>query len=103
MAATDVAATAAARTPKAPSAADLYRRYESATASLGPPFALIDLDAMWDKDAEMLGRASGKPLRVATKSVRCRALLQAILARDEGFRGLMTYTLPESLWLHEHG
>jgi D-serine deaminase-like pyridoxal phosphate-dependent protein len=103
MAATDVAAPAAPRVAKAQSAADLYRRYETATASLEPPFALIDLDAMWANAAEMLGRASGKPLRVATKSVRCRALHAAILTRDAGFRGLMTYTLPESLWLHEHG
>jgi D-serine deaminase-like pyridoxal phosphate-dependent protein len=40
---------------------------------------------------------------VASKSVRCRALLEAILDHDPGFRGLMTFTLPESLWLHGHG
>ena len=51
----------------------------------------------------MLARAKGTPIRVASKSVRCRALLEAILDHDEGFRGLMTFTLPESLWLHEHG
>ena len=38
-----------------------------------------------------------------SKSVRCRPLLSAILERDPGFRGLMTFTLAESLWLHEHG
>jgi D-serine deaminase-like pyridoxal phosphate-dependent protein len=51
----------------------------------------------------MLGRAAGTPIRVASKSVRCRALLASILDGDPGFRGLMTFTLPESLWLHEHG
>ncbi len=35
--------------------------------------------------------------------MRCRALLASILERDPGFRGLMTFTLPESLWLHGHG
>ena len=51
----------------------------------------------------MLGRAGGKPIRVASKSVRCRALLERILGRDERFAGLMTFTLPETLWLAEQG
>lgn len=58
---------------------------------------------MWSNGAEMLARARGKPIRVASKSVRCRELLTRILAHDPGFRGLMTFTLPESLWLREHG
>ena len=58
---------------------------------------------MWSNAREMLGRASGLPIRVASKSVRCRSLLASILDFDPGFRGLMTFTLPETLWLHEHG
>jgi D-serine deaminase-like pyridoxal phosphate-dependent protein len=50
----------------------------------------------------MLARAQGTPIRVASKSVRCRSLLAAMLERP-GFRGLMTFTLRESLWLHSHG
>ena len=44
-----------------------------------------------------------KPIRVASKSLRCRALLERILGRDERFAGLMTFTLPETLWLAEQG
>ena len=40
---------------------------------------------------------------MASKSVRCRELLQRILGHDERFRGLMTFTLAETLWLHSHG
>jgi D-serine deaminase-like pyridoxal phosphate-dependent protein len=40
---------------------------------------------------------------VASKSIRCRPLLESILARDDGFRGLMTFTLPETLWLAGQG
>jgi D-serine deaminase-like pyridoxal phosphate-dependent protein len=80
-----------------------WEDYERAFAGVDAPFALVDLDVMWANAAEMLGRAAGTPIRVASKSVRCRALLEAILARDDGFRGLMTFTLPESLWLHERG
>jgi D-serine deaminase-like pyridoxal phosphate-dependent protein len=80
-----------------------YEELESIFAGVDAPFALVDLDAMWSNAREMLRRAAGTPIRVASKSLRCRGLLAAILERDAGFRGLMTFTLPESLWLHGHG
>jgi D-serine deaminase-like pyridoxal phosphate-dependent protein len=94
-----------ATTEAAPPAAARERTYEeleSICAGIDAPFALVDLDAMWSNGREMLARAGGTPIRVASKSVRCRPLLAAILERP-GFRGLMTFTLPESLWLHGHG
>jgi D-serine deaminase-like pyridoxal phosphate-dependent protein len=82
-----------------------HARYEEIFAEVEAPFAFVDLDAMWANAAAMLerARARDKPVRVASKSLRCRALLAAILGRDEGFRGLMTFTLPETLWLAERG
>jgi D-serine deaminase-like pyridoxal phosphate-dependent protein len=80
-----------------------YEELESIFAGVDAPFALVDLDAMWSNGRELLERARGTPIRVASKSVRSRPLLEAMLARDPGFRGLMTFTLPESLWLHGHG
>ena len=79
-----------------------YEDLERIFAGVDAPFAFVDLDAMWSNAAAMLERAEGTPIRVASKSVRCRTLLHRVLDRD-GFRGLMTFTLPESLWLHEHG
>jgi D-serine deaminase-like pyridoxal phosphate-dependent protein len=79
-----------------------YEELESIFAGVDAPFALVDLDAMWSNGQEMLSRAQGTPIRVASKSVRCRALLARMLDRP-GFEGLMTFTLPESLWLHGHG
>jgi D-serine deaminase-like pyridoxal phosphate-dependent protein len=80
-----------------------HDRYERIFAEVEAPFAFVDLDAMWANAEAMLERAGGKPIRVATKSIRCRALLEAILRHDQGFAGLMTYTLPETLWLAERG
>jgi len=95
---------ATAAQPLAPSAPrDDYERLERALAGVEAPFALLDLDAIWWNADDMLRRAAGKPIRVASKSVRCRPLLRQILARDLGFRGLLTYTLPETLWLAGHG
>jgi D-serine deaminase-like pyridoxal phosphate-dependent protein len=78
-------------------------QFEQIFEEVEAPFAFVDLDAMWANAAAMLERAGGKPVRVASKSLRCRALLEQILRRDERFAGLMTFTLPETLWLAESG
>jgi D-serine deaminase-like pyridoxal phosphate-dependent protein len=80
-----------------------HARYEEIFSEVEAPFAFVDLDAMWANADDMLRRAGGKPIRIASKSIRCRPLLERILARDDGFRGLLTFTLPETLWLAEHG
>ncbi len=80
-----------------------HQRYEEIFAEVEAPFAFVDLDAMWANADAMLERAGGKPIRVATKSLRCRALIEAVLRYDQGFAGLMTFTLPETLWLAEQG
>jgi D-serine deaminase-like pyridoxal phosphate-dependent protein len=77
-------------------------RYDRATAHLDAPLAVVDLDAFDANADDLVRRAGGKPVRVASKSVRCRALLERVLARD-GFAGLMSFTLPESLWLARAG
>ncbi|MBO8195845.1 amino acid deaminase/aldolase [Streptomyces oryzae] len=77
-------------------------RYDRATAQLDAPLALVDLAAFDANADDLVRRAAGKPVRVATKSVRCRALLERVLAKD-GFSGVMSYTLAESLWLARSG
>lgn len=52
--------------------------------------------------AAMTRRAAGKPIRLASKSVRCRALIERVLAMP-GFRGVLAFTLPEALWLAAAG
>jgi D-serine deaminase-like pyridoxal phosphate-dependent protein len=79
-----------------------HERFEAIFAELEAPFAFVDLDALWANADEMLGRVGEKPIRVASKSVRCRALQELILRRP-GFVGTMTFTLPETLWLAERG
>jgi D-serine deaminase-like pyridoxal phosphate-dependent protein len=80
-----------------------HQRYERIFAEVEAPFAFVDLDAIWANADALLDRAGRKPVRVATKSIRCRALIEEILGRDARFAGLMTYTLPETLWLAENG
>jgi D-serine deaminase-like pyridoxal phosphate-dependent protein len=81
---------------------EAYARLERATAGLRAPFALVDLDAMWANAEDMRRRAAPKPIRLASKSLRCRALQERVLG-SEGFQGTLAYTLPEALWLASHG
>jgi len=77
-------------------------RYNAATAHLEPPFAVVDLTAMRANAEAMTRRAAGKPIRLASKSVRCRELIGQVLRMD-GFRGMLAFTLPEALWLASRG
>jgi len=79
-----------------------YERLERATEDLDAPFALVDLDALWANAADLERRAARKPIRLASKSLRCRALQERVLER-EGFRGTLAFTLPEALWLASQG
>lgn len=77
-------------------------RYDRATAHLDGPVAVVDLAAFDANAADLVRRAGGKPIRLASKSIRCRALLERALAVD-GFLGVMGFTLEESLWLARTG
>jgi D-serine deaminase-like pyridoxal phosphate-dependent protein len=73
-----------------------------ATKELDPPLAIVDLAAFDANAADMARRALGKPIRVVSKSIRCRYLLERVLALP-GFEGLMCYSLAEALWHVEQG
>ncbi|MGY1783622.1 alanine racemase [Geodermatophilus sp. SYSU D00698] len=73
-------------------------RLDRATADLDPPLAVLDLDALDANAADLVRRAAGRPVRVASKSVRSRAVLRRVQARP-GFAGVLAYTLAEALWL----
>jgi D-serine deaminase-like pyridoxal phosphate-dependent protein len=79
-----------------------WRGLEAATAELDTPFGVISAEALAANTFDMLDRAAGTPIRVASKSVRVRAVLDAVLAVP-GYSGVLAYTLPEGLWLAEQG
>ncbi|MEV6514731.1 amino acid deaminase/aldolase [Micromonospora chalcea] len=80
----------------------LRERLDRATAHLDPPYAVVDLSAFDANAGALTGRADGKPLRVASKSVRVRELLTRVLRRP-GWQGVMAFTLPEAVWLARSG
>lgn len=99
-----------------------------ATEGLTTPYAVIDLDAFDANAADMTERARGLPIRIASKSLRCRTLIDRALAgvtasastdssstdssstvratsdhAGPGFRGVLAYSLREAIWLARHG
>ena len=74
----------------------------AATAELDPPLAALDLAALDANVGDLMRRAGGKPVRVASKSVRCRWVLERALSRP-GFSGVMAYSVREASWLVRGG
>jgi D-serine deaminase-like pyridoxal phosphate-dependent protein len=68
------------------------------TEHLEPPFAVVDLGALKSNAGAMVVSAAGKPIRLASKSVRCREITRAVLAMP-GYSGILALTLAEALWL----
>jgi len=74
----------------------------AATAHLDPPLAALDQAALDANARDLARRAGGRPVRIAAKSVRCRWVLERVLA-GPGFAGVMAYSLREAIWLARGG
>ncbi|HEY9840502.1 MAG TPA: amino acid deaminase/aldolase [Candidatus Obscuribacterales bacterium] len=80
-----------------------YRELKLSFADRTPPFAFLDLDALDANLAQVLDRAGPLPVRIASKSIRCRWVLNYLLAASEQIQGLMCFTPAEALWLSQQG
>nr|WP_274638016.1 alanine racemase [Microbacterium bovistercoris] len=89
------------RRPGADSGA-YWQGMTDAVAGLSGPLAAISTDALRYNALDMVVRAGGVPIRVASKSVRVREVIDATLAVP-GYQGILAFTLPEALWLVETG
>nr|WP_246012616.1 alanine racemase [Myceligenerans xiligouense] len=76
-------------------------RLKAATAHLPAPVAVVDLDRFDANVRDLLSRAGGMPVRLASKSVRVRPLIERAL--DAGFSGVMAYSPREARWLASQG
>src|SRR5690349_13093987 len=84
----------------------LWTRLSDAVAKAdGPlptPVFVVDLDAFDANADDLVRRAGGLPIRVASKSLRVPALIERALAHP-GFQGVLAFTLREALWLYRQG
>ena len=80
-----------------------YQYYRNILKDYAFPLAFIDLD-LFDKNiTEILQRANGKNIRVASKSIRCLSLLQRILKYDASIQGIMCFSPQEVVCLSQAG
>jgi D-serine deaminase-like pyridoxal phosphate-dependent protein len=80
-----------------------YPYYKTAFEGQEKPFAYVDLDYFDQNMKDILERANQKKIRIASKSVRCVALLRRILDYNEQYQGLMCFTAMEAVWLSQQG
>ncbi len=72
----------------------------TATAGLDTPLGALNQTALAHNAHNMLDRANGTTIRVASKSIRVRSVIEQLL-KLPGYSGVLAYTLPEALWLAE--
>ena len=81
-----------------------YAEYKRIFAGQPMPFAYVDLQYFDENVKKVAERSYGKPVRIATKSVRCVELLKRIQRFGKPFdAGLMTYSAAETVFLYEQG
>ncbi len=79
----------------------LAARLDRAVAKVGAgggSTLVVDLDAFDANAEDLVRRTGGKPIRVASKSLRVPALIRRAHGVP-GFAGVMAYSLREALWL----
>jgi D-serine deaminase-like pyridoxal phosphate-dependent protein len=80
-----------------------YTAYKMIFRGRSLPLAYLDLDLLAANVAQVRTRAGTKPVRIASKSIRCLAILRRILAADPHFRGVLCFTAPEAVYLSQQG
>lgn len=69
-----------------------------ARAGLDSPVLALDLGALEYNIADLRRRAAGVPIRVASKSLRIRSVIEDVLSRA-GYAGVLAYDVAEARWL----
>jgi len=80
-----------------------YAYYADIIRKTPMPLAFVDLDLFDANMAAIKARAGEKNIRIASKSVRCTALLKRILEADSQFQGIMAYHADEAVFLSQQG
>ena len=80
-----------------------YGQYAEQCAGLQAPLACLNLDLLEQNAQEVLRRAGGKPVRIATKSIRSLEVLRYVSRLSPRFQGLMCYSPWEAAALAQAG
>jgi D-serine deaminase-like pyridoxal phosphate-dependent protein len=76
-----------------------YEFYQKIFQEQSLPMVFLDLELLDANIAAILQRAGNRKIRIASKSIRSRFVLEHILQSSDQFHGIMCYTAAEAVWL----
>ena len=76
--------------------------FDTPLGPIGAPTGVLDRAAFTRNLTALRDVAAPVPLRIATKSIRVRSLIEEAL-RHDGCSGLLAYSVAEARWLVSHG
>src|SRR5215471_16047057 len=80
-----------------------YASYKEIFSGRSMPFAYLDLDLLEQNIRQVQARASGKRVRLASKSLRSVGVIRRILSAGSCFQGIMCYPPLEAVYLAKQG
>src|SRR5690625_707803 len=80
-----------------------FSAYTQALAGLPMPQAFVDMEALDANLHALMNRASGMPIRLASKSLRSPQLMRYLLQQHPGFQGLLCFHAQEAVCLAKEG
>ncbi|MDJ0839354.1 MAG: amino acid deaminase/aldolase [Acidobacteriota bacterium] len=80
-----------------------YGFYSNVFQGIPKPFAFVDLDVLDANLVQVIERTGGKSIRPATKSLRCRVLIDRVLQAHPAVRGLLCFSAAEAVLLSDQG
>lgn len=80
-----------------------YQQYKNALTDTRLPAAWLDMDLLDRNIASITQRSGGRTVRVVSKSIRSREVLNYLLTKGHGFKGIMCYHAGEAAWLASTG
>ncbi|SEQ99494.1 D-serine deaminase, pyridoxal phosphate-dependent [Solimonas aquatica] len=87
----------------APSAAERYAALAGALHKQRLPAALLCLERLEARAAQLLREAGDLPLRLLSSSLRCLPMLRHLLDLDPRWQGLLCHDPREAIWLAAQG
>lgn len=80
-----------------------YSHYKDRLKSQTFPYAVLDLELFWQNVNHNIQRSGTKKIRIASKSIRSKYIMNMILENHHQFDGIMTYHGNEMAHLAQNG
>ena len=80
-----------------------YQYYLNALKNEKLPALVLDLDFFEENLNDVLKKANGKKIRMASKSIRSVELIKRVLKKDSQFEGVLCFSIEEAIFLASKG